>query len=505
MYKILSKAHAMSTSTAVSTDAAEHISMSGPWVLHRERGRQRIVTLVFAVYWVLIFEGALRKWVFPQLEEVFFFIRVPFLLVIYGLAFKHRLWPRPWPLLVMAYGFAALSILLIHFQILAGNYSLRYLLLAGYGWHNYFFYIPLAFLIAEQFSVKDLWRLMRHTLWIAIAVAPLIMWQFYSPRSAVVNLGSSLDEAHQFHGLGAALGFIRPAGTFTSIAGHRQFVASAIAMVLVLWLLPRNQRPVSHTILLAATMALGTMLAVSGSRGLVMHAGIVSLSAAIVGLITQRRHVVFRSIFLPAMLVTAALLLYPIVFLTGYEVFMTRWQNAHTTESEIFEYGIFSRALYELYGFANHFGDTPLIGYLLGLRGNAANRLTWVRLPKAAQEWTGYDAWAEDGWSQHIIELGPLFGLLFIFYRIGFTVWLGRKTIAACRRSGHPLPILLFGYVGIILLNDTITGQGSILGYNWLFVGFCLAACQLGRQNFLASQTNKLGHASNVFNGELYE
>jgi hypothetical protein len=494
----------MSISTAIFTDAAEHVTRMRLQVLNRERARQRIITLVFTVYWVLIFEGALRKWVLPEMAVVFFFIRVPFLLTIYGLAFKHRLWPRPWRILVIAYGFAALSIPLIHFQIMAGSYGQRYLFLAGYGWHNYFFYIPLAFLIAEQFRSEDFWRLTRHTLWIAIAVAPLIVWQFNSPPSAVVNLGSGLEEGQQFQSMLAAQGVIRPSGTFTHIAGHRQFVDSAVAMLVVLWVLPPNQRPVSSKVMLAATMALGTMLALSGSRGTVMHAGIVSLSAAIAGLMTQRRHLVFRAIVLPAMLIIVGVLLYPIVFPTAYDVFMTRWQSSYTSESEIFEYGVLGRALYELYGFTDHLSDTPLIGYLLGFGGNAANQLPWVRLPKAAREWAGYGQWAEDGWSRHIIELGPLFGLLFIFYRIGFTVWLGRETISASRYSGHPLPIVLFGYVGVLLLNDQITGQGSIIGYNWLFVGFCLAACRMGRHHVFASQASRLGHERNVVNGERY-
>jgi hypothetical protein len=495
----------MSTGTAVFTSAIGYPAAFSVQVLRRERVRQRIITLVFAVYWLLIFEGALRKWVFPQLEDVFFFLRVPFVLVIYGLAFKHRLWPQPWPPLVIAYGFAALSILLIHFQILAGNYSQRYLLLASYGWHNYFFYIPLAFFIAEQFRAEDLWRLIRHTLVIALVAAPLVVLQFWSPANAVVNQGSALDEANQFQNLGAAMGYIRPPGFFTSSLGQAQFVASAIAMLLTLWILPSDRRPVCHMLLLGSTLALGTMLALSGSRGLVMHIGIIFLSTVVVGLIAQQRRIIFRVGILLALLGTIAVLLYPIVFPTGYEVFMERWQRAYASESQIYAYGIFGRALSGFYTFTDHLVDTPLIGYLLGLKGNAANQLAWVQRPKAAQAWTGPTVWAEDSWAQHIIEFGPLLGLLFLLYRIGFTVWLGRRVLAACRQSGHPLPMLLFGYIGILLLYGQMTSNGTLIGYGWLFVGFCLAACRLDRQGFLASQTNKLGHERNVFNGELYE
>jgi hypothetical protein len=113
----------------------------------------------------------------------------------------------------------------------------------------------------------------------------------------------------------------------------------------------------------------------------------------------------------------------------------------------------------------------------LGIGGNAAQRLSWVQYPKKAQEWTGYGGWIETGFSRHIAELGPFVGILFIFYRVGFTCWLGRKALRATRSKRDPLPLMLFSFVAVLLFCGQITGHGSHNGYVWLFVGFCLAAC----------------------------
>src|SRR5262245_66481114 len=59
----------------------------------RERARRRVVGLVLLVYLLLIFEGSLRKWLLPQLSLYIFFIRDPFVLIAYLLAFRHGLWP----------------------------------------------------------------------------------------------------------------------------------------------------------------------------------------------------------------------------------------------------------------------------------------------------------------------------------------------------------------------------------------------------------------------------
>ncbi len=46
----------------------------------REAARVWMVRIIFVLYWLLIFTGALRKWGLPQLQKPLFFIAVPFTL-----------------------------------------------------------------------------------------------------------------------------------------------------------------------------------------------------------------------------------------------------------------------------------------------------------------------------------------------------------------------------------------------------------------------------------------
>ena len=454
---------------AVQADIA---AMRARRAVRREQVRRRVVELIFLVYWLLIFEGALRKWAFPQLELVLFFVRVPVVLAIYAFALGHRLWPRPSPPLAVGYLFAAIALLWIPIQMMSVEYeSLPMLLLAGYGWHNYFFYIPLAFLMAEQLRVDDLRRLVRQTFWIALPTALLVVLQFYSPPSAIVNQGAALDEEHQFQSFAVALGYIRPSGFFTSSGGQAQFVITLTAMLLANWTLPRGQRWVGQWLLLAATAAAAVMIALSGSRGLFVFVGLLMLTAVAVGFVTGRGRVVARTVFWPAALVVAFVVVWPLAFPTSFEVFMTRWESAQGGESQRFTYGIFGRALYGLYEFTDYLSEVPLTGYLLGMGGNAASRLAW--LPDAA-------VLVEGGLGRHIIELGPVLGVAFIIFRVWIAGWLGTRVLRATHRLGDPLPLLLFGYVGVSILTAQITGAGVLQGYTWLFFGFCLAATRLG-------------------------
>jgi hypothetical protein len=184
-----------------------------------------------------------------------------------------------------------------------------------------------------------------------------------------------------------------------------------------------------------------------------------------------------RAVFWPAVLLGAAIALWPLLFPTAYEAFLTRWIEAWAYEIQIFQYGVFGRIFYSFFAFLDYLPTTPLIGYLLGFGGNASLRLDWVRLPSVAYEWTGYGLWGlEGGWAVHLIELGLIFGIAFIVFRIGLILWAGWDACKCTYYCGHPLPVLLFGYTGTILFNGPITGQGTINGFAWMFLGFCLAA-----------------------------
>lgn len=457
----------------------------------REVVRRRIIGLTIAFYWFLVLEGALRKWGLPQFEQALFFIRVPVALACYWLALRHRRWPRTTVPLFVCYLLALVVSLLAFLQLVAGDYGQRYVLLAGYGWLNYFFYIPLSFIIAEQFQRSDIQRVTRHAAWLALASAPIVVLQFFSAADSVINLGSALDESNQFANLGAALGYVRPTGFFSSTAGQSHFLASTAALLLATLLMPGSVRNVSTLLLWAGLVAVTVMMAFSQSRGAFFMVGLVLAAVGIGGVIAGRQRVLLRGTLLPAALVIVMAALWPLMFPDAFSVFAERWTGAMASESRVFELGVFGRAFYGFYSFVYHLGDTPLCGYMLGLGGNASSQLDWVRLPAAAYNWRGYGGWAEDGWSRHIIELGPLLGLCFISFRVFLTLWLARKAVRAARRTGNVTALIFFGFVGIVLLQGQITGHGTINGFAWFFVGLCLAAARITRANMPLSASSQ--------------
>src|SRR5262249_30054773 len=150
---------------------------------------RRLVALITFIYLLLIFEGSVRKWMFPSLAQVLFFIRDPFVLIAYAIAATHGFFPKRAGFMLAGLAFGACAVLLVGAQMLTPAAGSAGALFAGYGWRNYFLYIPLAFVVSEAFERPDLERIVRWTLILAIPTAVLVFLQFVSPLDSPINVG----------------------------------------------------------------------------------------------------------------------------------------------------------------------------------------------------------------------------------------------------------------------------------------------------------------------------
>lgn len=433
----------------------------------RERARKRLVWTVLVIYLLAIFEGAIRKYIAPQLGQYIFFVRDPFLLYAYVLATRFALWPRQQAFFTFSIFMCVFGVLLFVMQMGVFGMDKTRVLLGVYGWRSYFFYVPLAFLIGAQFRREDLQLFARTTLLLAVPIAILVLAQFASPPNAPINVGVAEEQELQFKSVGITVDRIRTTGTFTSPAGQQQFIASAFALMLAMLLMPRREAGVIFVGLTACGVL--TCLALSGSRGSMLHCGLIGMFAMGLALVGKSAALKAKALFLPLGLITAAAVLYPIVFPVGFETFMARWNGAAINEQRI-EGGVFGRAILGQIDFIRFLDVVPLLGYGIGYGGNASIILG------AEVDGVKPGVMVEADLSRQIVDLGPVFGLCYIIIRFALIFWLGRRVYAATRRRPDPLPVLLFAYVSYTVLFGQITGNGSINAYGWLFTGLCIAA-----------------------------
>jgi hypothetical protein len=434
-----------------------------------ERARKRLVAVVLVIYLLAIFEGSLRKYVAPQLGQYIFFIRDPFLIYAYVLATRFGLWPRNSGFFKLSVCMCVFGVALFGLQIALHGFSDTRMILGVNGWRSYFLYVPLAFLIGAQFNRNDLTRFAKITLLLAVPIAVLVSLQFISPMNSPINVGIAEEKELQFKGMGLDANHIRATGPFTSTAGLQQFVVTACGFALAWVLLPASQRRFGISPLLAAVGAILTCVAFSGSRGTLVQCVLMGAVAVFIGLIGRGQALKAKALTLPLSLGAAAAMLYPIVFPTGFAAFMNRWNSAAINESHI-EAGLFGRALYGFIDFFRLFDVAPLFGFGLGYGSNASIQL------RATVDGVRPGDYVETDFARHMVDLGPLFGVGYIVFRLALVVWLSRRVLLATRSVSDPLPMMLLGYAGYTLLLGQISGNGSINVYGWLFTGLCIAA-----------------------------
>lgn len=415
--------------------------------------RRRIVRWCFFIYWLLIFEGVLRKWVAPQISNLLFFVRDPFLLWVYWLAMRGPT-PRGWPALAVGLGLATVFFYVAGGQIIFGNSNL---LVAGYGWRSYFLYFPLAWVIYTYFEREDVNRLMRQTLFIAVPIAALVAAQFYSPTDSWINKGTAETGSAVFE---VTSGIVRPYGTFTFVAGQSLFVASAISMLMANALVDKGMRFLGRWAFPVAAAACAVMLMLSGSR----TAFILSAFAAIFGvggaLIGRGSQVRLRGLFIPGGLALLFVVLYPVVFPTSFNAIIER-QNAAVQAEGATE----DRAVGGFIEAFDALAQVPLFGYGLGF-GTAGGA--------ALAGMSGFTL-SENEFPRILEEVGPIFGALYVAMRLTLAAYLLFLGVRAARDNNDPSVLCICGFTFLLLATMQVTFEGTVNGFAWIFVGISLA------------------------------
>ena len=70
-------------------------------ILSEQQNIKQVKYLIWVYFYLLIFEGALRKWVLPSLATPLLLVREPIALVLIYLSFKSKIYTNPISVLVV--------------------------------------------------------------------------------------------------------------------------------------------------------------------------------------------------------------------------------------------------------------------------------------------------------------------------------------------------------------------------------------------------------------------
>jgi hypothetical protein len=423
---------------------------------------RNIRRLIYLYLFLLMIEGALRKWIIPQFSNPLLLVRDPVVLAIYFLAWRARVFPRSTFILSLAI-IGILSWIVSIFVLDPYVPMSRILLVTAYGFRANFLLLPLIFIFASVFDADDVRKI---GWWILLGMIPmslLMALQFHSAPDSFINRTVGLGEGEQ---ITAGGGKIRPPGTFSFISGSIHYVTGAAAFLLYVGL---RRATYPSWLLLGAGCSVLLAIVVSGSRSLVVSVLLVVLSLAVVLLIRPDAVNRFgRSLFL---LVVALLIIsrLPIVQ-QGLTILASRFtESAEASETTITS-GLIQRTLSGFTEGLGHLGHAPIFGFGLGVgtSGGAAFLMGHSTFLLSENEWT-----------RIIFESGPILGLAFLFWRTVLTIYLGFVSLRALTRA-EILPLLLFSAGSLVILNGQL-GQPTSLGFAVVLNGLCLASVRPGK------------------------
>ena len=410
---------------------------------------------IWLYFLLLIFEGALRKWIMPGLATPLLIVRDPVALYIILVAMSKNMIPKsPFLIFVVFIGFISFltALLFGHGNIIVAVYGARILLL----------HFPLIFIIGRVFSRDDVIKIGVITLWIAMFMTMLIAAQFYSSQSAWVNQGVGGEETAGFTG---ALGFFRPSGTFSFTNGNTlffSFVACFVAFFSV------EKRGVNKFLVLGAGIALIAAIPLSISRTLLFQ---VALTLVFLTLAVSR-----KPKYLGRLLAVCIGVIFVLYFLSktnffqvGTDVFTSRFESANMQERGL-ESVFMDRFLGGLVGAITTKRQMPFFGGGLGLGTNAAAML----LSGERRFLVG-----EGEWGRIIGELGFMIGICLIFTRLLLAIDLAKKAYLRLVKDDL-LPWILISF-GFITISQGLWSQPTALGFSTLIGGLILASLNKNR------------------------
>jgi hypothetical protein len=401
--------------------------------------------LLWLYIWLLLGEGALRKWFLPHLSGPLLVVRDPVLLGMYVTALAQGIFPLN--------RFVGVTIVLAGLSFFCSLCVFGHIGVILYGVRTNFLHLPLIFLIPKVFKREDVVRLANWFLLLLIPMTLLVAWQFISPPGARINATAGGDLGGQLIATGS---HIRPAGTFSFVTGMVCFLSLNAAFLLSGFvdkaIFPRWLRT-------AAIPCLMLSLAISGSRAAVAS---VTVIVAVVFIVCSRKLSELRRLLVPAALgyLTFLALGHSSMVKEGLEVQQERFREGGGVQQGIVEryLGTFGQSI----DVACH---VPLLGYGLGLGTNAGAVLL-----------TGSRRFlmAESEWPRVIAESGPILGYAYLLLRLWICGFLVRQAWLALAR-GQAMPFFLVAAAGLDLISGQF-GQPTILGFAVLSAGLSLAS-----------------------------
>jgi hypothetical protein len=429
---------------------------------------------VWLYFLLLIFEGGLRKWVFPGLATPLLIVRDPLAIWLIFSVWNRGLMPSSPLLTAMIW----INIASIFTALFFGHGNL---IVAFYGARIFLIHFPLIFVIGRIFDREDVLKMGRVLLWISIPMVVLIALQFYSPQSAFINRGVGGDL--NGGGFSGANGYFRPPATFSFTNGTHLFFSLTACFLFYFWLNPKGT---SKILLYLATFGLVAAIPLSISRSLTFFT-FIALAFALITVFRKPANLI-RAIFAGIIIFVLLSVLSRIsMFQTATDAFLSRFTAANEAEGGL-KGTLGGRYLGSMTKAVSTSADQPFFGFGTGMGTNAGSKL----LTGTSQTFLI----SEEEWGRLVGELGALMGISVILIRLALSFKLLKFSVRKML-AGDTLPWMLMSY-GLLVIPQGQWAQPTSLGFGALIGGLIFASLKTTTSLLPQGQITELKENSHI-------
>lgn len=411
--------------------------------------------LFFVILFIVVFEGAFRKWISSSLTTLLVLLRD--VIALYGifwsiktkrLRFTQRgaqiLWL--WTAIFMVWGLL---------QIIVNSSSFLIFIIGARFWLLYLWF---AYAAAVSFCEHDFNFIAKTLLLLLLIMTPLAIMQHFLPPSSFLN--KQLDNEVEDVFLVSA-GIVRTTGTFSFTLGFTTFLAVVSPFVLAL-LAPGTRLWKKKWTPKVCLLALGIATIVSGSRGAIIYLFTLFAAYAFLSLIYSKRSKKGSTVVV-IVTITALLALVPYVFSRAADATQDRFESAAQSEN------IYSRIAIIFFGEPDTYNNFKIIGHGVGVGTNFAGTVA-----------TGERTFllAETETTRAVLE-GGLLGLAFIGLKFLVMVMGLLRSCLILKSSANILPLLLWITTSLALFSWSIIGQLTVNALGFLLFGLAFASLRL--------------------------
>jgi hypothetical protein len=416
---------------------------------------------------LLIYDGALRKWVLPSAEQLLFIAKDALLLglLVYALLNRPRqinasMQPAAWTLLLLYAAWVLLE---------TGNLNLPSVLVGIWGLKAHLLYASLILLLPLAFgNLDDLFRwLVKAYPWVVVPVCALAFVQLASPADSFIN--QSLKGGTEGTAYFGEEGLVRVTGTFSYISGMGAFVQATTLLGMGLFLAGARSR----LFLIGLGFALAALPA-TGSRGVIVvvaTSAVIMLFAAVASRLTGTRMAI-RIVLVMAILGAISLQ-------TQDAAWVALQQRAEGSRADEGRF---------LTAFTNAFRYFDVAGYF-GFGSGSAN-LGSAALVKDVTpfSWLPVGNRFEEESGRVVLELGMFGWLLSLAMRVALFFWSIKLAVAGRTRTVRVAAVLALPVMALgVYQGNGVFAAPVGVSYFWFCVAL-LAMAQFAHRQALVQR-----------------